>query len=97
MKVTGKVRIFESEFNGRKNYSTSISNKKEDGTYENMFIPVGFKKGEETSGNIEVKDGFLTFFKTSTGLPKIKIVILDYEKDFESDFISVEDPNDLPF
>lgn len=40
MKVVGETMIFKNDIG----YSTSISRKKEDGTYENMFIPVNFKK-----------------------------------------------------
>lgn len=96
MKVTGKTRIFKNEYNGRLNYTTSISNKKEDGTYEKMYLSVQFKKGQETEGNIEIKDGFLSFYKTKEGLPKLKVVILDYAKEEQNDFMSV-DSSDLPF
>lgn len=96
MKVTGKTRIFKNEYNGRLNYTTSISNKKEDGTYENMYLSVQFKKGQETEGNIEIKDGFLSFYKTKEGLPKLKVVILDYAKEEQNDFTSIP-AEDLPF
>lgn len=96
MKVTGKTRIFKNEFNGKVNYSTSISNKKEDGTYDKMYLSVQFKKGMETEGDIDIKDGFLSFFKTKEGLPKLKLVILDYAKE-QNDFIDVPDGSDLPF
>jgi hypothetical protein len=98
MKVIGKIRIFKNEFNGKVNYSTSISNKKEDGTYDKMYLSVQFKKGMETEGDIDIKDGFLSFFKTKEGLPKLKLVILDYAKE-QSDFIDVPDGSaeELPF
>lgn len=96
MKVTGKTRIFKNEYNGRVNYTTSISNKKEDGTYENMYLSTQFKKGQETEGNIEIKDGFLSFYKTKEGLPKLKVVILDYTKEEQNDFTSIP-AEDLPF
>lgn len=96
MKVLGKTRIFKDEYNGRTNYKTSISNKNAEGKYENMYISVQFKKGMETEGDIDVKDGFLSFYKTKEGLPKLKLVILDYAKE-QNDFIDVPDGSDLPF
>ena len=96
MKVTGKTRIFKNEYNGRTNYTTSISNKKEDGTYENMYLQVQFKKGMETEGNIDIKDGFLSFYKTKEGMPKIKLIILDYAKE-QGDFETLSPDADLPF
>lgn len=96
MKVLGTTRIFKNEFNGKVNYSTSISNKKEDGTYDKMYLSVQFKKGMETEGDIDIKDGFLSFFKTKDGLPKVKLIVLDYAKE-QSDFIDVPDGSDLPF
>jgi hypothetical protein len=96
MKVTGKTRIFKNEYNGRLNYTTSISNKKEDGTYEKMYLSVQFKKGQETEGNIEIKDGFLSFYKTKEGLPKLKVVILDYTKE-DGDYITLPSDEPLPF
>ena len=98
MKVTGKARIFKNQYNGNTYYSTSISNKKEDGTYENMYLSTQFKKGMETEGNIEITDGFLTFFKDKNGMPKVKLVILDYTKEQQDDFMSVSmDESSLPF
>lgn len=96
MKVTGKTKVFKNEYDGRVNYSTSISNKKEDGTYEKMYLSVQFKKGQETEGNIEIKDGFLSFYKTKDGLPKVKVVILDYTKE-EEDYITLPSDEPLPF
>jgi hypothetical protein len=96
MKVTGKTRIFKNEFNGRTNYSTSISNKKEDGTYDKMYLSVQFKRGMETEGDIDIKDGFLGFYKTKDGLPKVKLIVLDYTAE-QSDFMAVDSPENLPF
>lgn len=97
LNVTGKTKIFRKDFDGRAVYSTTISNKKEDGTYENMYISVQFKKGMETEGIINITSGFLTFFKsTATGLPKVKLVVLDYTSDVAGDFMTVDD-SELPF
>ena len=79
MKVTGETMIFRND----KGYSTTISNRTEDGSYENMFISVNFKKGIEIENKtkINITDGFLSFYKTKDGLPKIKLVVMDFESD----------------
>ena len=92
MKVVGKTKIFKNEYNGNIYYNTSISNKKEDGTYENMSIAVQFKKGQETEGDIEITNSFLTFYKDKNGMPKLKLVILEYAGE---DYTTVEE--ELPF
>lgn len=43
-----------------------------------MSVNVQFKKGQETAGDIEITNGFLSFYKDKNGIPKVKIVILDY-------------------
>ena len=56
MKVSGETMIFTND----KGYSTTISNKKEDGTYENMFIAVNFRKGVSVDNKtkINITNGF---------------------------------------
>lgn len=78
MKITGETTIFKND-NG--SYSTSISNKTMDGKYEYMSISVTLKKGIEIENKtkINILDGFLSFYKTKDGLPKIKLVIMDFE------------------
>ena len=93
MKITGETMIFSND----KGFSTTISNKKEDGTYENMFIPVNFKKGIEVPNKtkINVLDGFLSFYKTKDGLPKIKAVIMSFEQVGQA--TETINSSDLPF
>lgn len=91
MKITGEVIIFKNE---QGNYSTSISNKKEDGTYENMYIAVNFRKGIEVENKtkINIKDGFLSFYMTKEGFPKIKIVVMSFDiKQEDVGYISVDE------
>ena len=97
MKVTGKTRVFKNDYNGNTYYTTSISNKKEDGTYENMYISIQFKKGMEVEGNIDITDSFLTFYKDKNGIPKIKLVIMEYTKAMTDDFVNVPIDEGLPF
>ena len=82
MQVSGKTRIFKNEYNGNTFYNTSISRKLEDGTYKNMSVSVQFRKGEETEGEIEIKDGFLTFYEDKNGMSKVKVVVLEYAQDY---------------
>lgn len=96
MDVTGKTRIFKNEYGGNTYYSTSISNKKADGTYDKMYLSVQFKKGMETEGDIEITRGFLSFFKDKNGMCKVKIVIMEFTK-AEGDYIDVDNDVELPF
>ena len=99
MRINGEnVMIFKNE-NGR--YTTSISNKKEDGSYENAYLQVQFRKGVELENKtkINIKDGFLTFFRTQEGNIVYKIVVLDFEQEGEAKETetSYDDSNSLPF
>lgn len=69
---------------------------------DKMYIDVQFKKGEEpeeTFCQIEIKDAFFSMYKTKTGLAKLKLVIMSYEKiskeETTQEQISPEDT--LPF
>lgn len=94
MKIIGETMIFRNDIG----YSTSISRKKEDGTYENMFIPVSFRKGVEVQNKtkINIIDGFMSFYKNKNGLAIPKFVIMDFEtnKEETQEFMS---ESDLPF
>lgn len=96
MKITGETMIFKNDIG----YSTSISNKKEDGTYENMSISVNFRKGVilENKTKINITDGFLSFYKTKNDEKRLKLVVMDFETNeisFESNYNY--DENSLPF
>lgn len=94
LKVTGQTMIFKSE---KGTYSTSISNKKEDGTYENMKIQVNFRKGIELDNKtkINILNGFLSFWKNKDGLPYIKLVIMEFEEESQQNV--AEEELELPF
>lgn len=92
MNVTGKTKIFKND----RGYSTSIGTKKEDGTYDNMYLGVTFKKGlgeVENGTEINITDGFLTFWKDKNGLAHPKVVIMGYQ---EINVIA-DNTDDLPF
>lgn len=96
LKITGKTKIFKNE---KGLYCTTISTKKEDGSYENMRISVNFRKGIELENktDIEIKDGFLSFWKNKDNQFQLKLVILDFDN---LTSITNENENivdDLPF
>lgn len=91
MQITGQATIFK---NDKGVYKLSVMNKEiQDGEEKTVFMPinVSFKKGVEVKNKtkIDIKDGFLTFFKIDTGevyddgnpiykkFPKIKV--MDFE------------------
>lgn len=94
MKITGETMIFKNDIG----YSTSISNKKEDGTYENMSISVNFRKGVELENKtkINITDGFLSFYKTKNDEKRLKLVVMDFETN-EIPFTETDEDLGLPF
>ena len=103
--ITGKMRVFKKTYENGDSYTTSLSNKKEDGTYENMYLTVQFKKDniptiEEKGTEIDVTKGFISFYKTKEGMPKVKLVVTEYATGIEDEgkFIELSDnAEDLPF
>lgn len=82
--ITGETMIFK---NDKGFYSTSISKKMMDGTYQNTYIPVQFKKGTELENKttINITKGFLSFDKyTPNGATKEatswKIIVTEFTK-----------------
>ena len=87
MNITGKSMIFKSQYG----YSTTISNKNQNGEYEKMYISVQLPKDIELENKtmIEIKKGFLSFYKSKEGLPKLKLVIQEFTTD-EQNYIKEE-------
>lgn len=81
MQILGEIKIFRKEINGKTLYSTSLTNKNVDGTYENMYISCSLPKGVELDNNtkITVTKGFLSFYRNKNGLAQVKAVIQDFE------------------
>jgi len=97
MNISGKMKIFKNEINGRNYYSTSLANKLQDGSYEYMKIDVQFPKDitVENKSDIEVTKGFMSFYKDKNGIAKPKAVIQEWNNIENSDE-TVESLN-LPF
>jgi hypothetical protein len=88
MNITGKTMIFKSQYG----YSTTISKKNQDGEYERMYVSVQLPKNIELENKtvIEITNGFLSFYNTKDGLPKIKIIIREFTTDEEQKYIQEE-------
>lgn len=81
----GYQKVFRNEReDGSVYFTTSISNKQEDGTYKYMSKSIKFKKGEEPpyTCNIKIKNAFMSFYES--GDKKYDyIMVMDYETDEE--------------
>lgn len=96
LNITGQIRILKDE---RGIYKTTLSTKENDENGEEnkifMQINVGFKKGIELKNKsvIEIKDGFLTFFrvKNSAEDEEGKITYRNYPKLVVLDFNLIEE------
>ena len=97
LNINGKTIIYKNTYG----YSTAISNKKQDGTYERMYVSLQLPKGVEVENKtyIEITRGFLTYYKDKNGLPKIKIVALEIKQDEPKQEVQADfyDSESLPF
>lgn len=93
MNILGKTMIFKSEYG----YSTAISNKNQEGQYDKMYVSVQLPKGVELENKtmIDITKGFISFYKTKEGLPKLKLVIIDFET--ENKIVQADSIDYLPF
>lgn len=99
MNITGKTMIFKNE---KGMYSTALSTKNTEGKYENMYIAVNLKKGTELENKtlIDVKNGFLSFYKDKNGLAHMKLVIIEFDTNSNETRNNTEEDyndSDLPF
>ena len=88
MKVTGETIIFRNDHdspNGKwYSYTTTVSNKRQDGSYARMYLDVRFRKGVvvENKSRINIKDGFLTvreYTYNGETKSKMELMVLDYD------------------
>lgn len=108
MNISGSMRIFRKDYEGSIFYSTTISKKDEFGNYENLYINVQLPKDIALDNNtkINVTRGFLSFYKTKEGLPKIKVVVQAFglenkvteDTRIPTEYFPIEEySSDLPF
>ena len=101
MKITGNAMIFAKDFETGRVYSTAISKKNQDGTYEKMYLNVGCNKDVtlENMTKIQILDGYLTFYKNKNGVqvPKIRIMGFDVISQKENFEEQISSDDDLPF
>lgn len=100
LNINGKVIIYKNTYG----YSTAISKKNEDGTYDKMYLSIQLPKGTELENKtkINITNGFLTFYQTKEGLPKPKIVVMQFESEYKEQAEDITDDimsfdGDLPF
>lgn len=89
MNITGQTMIWKNDIG----YSTTISNKNKEGKWENMYIAVQLPKDVELENQtkINITKGFLSFFKSKEGMPKIKAVIMEFETEEKEDSFIPDD------
>lgn len=67
---------------------------------DKMYLDINFKKGiepEEQFLQIDITDGFFSMYKNKQGLPKLKLVIMEYEKVNKEEQYEISSKDDLPF
>lgn len=93
MKLSERLYVYKGQFG----YSTLLKNNE-----DKMYVSVQFRKGQEPvneRAQIDIKDGFVSFYKDKNGLAKIKFVIMDYTEviDQQNDYVPPMDDSELPF
>lgn len=79
--------IFRKEYEDKVSYSIGLSKKREDGSYENGYIPVRFRKGIELKdkAKIKIKEAWLDFYKIDKKtIPYIFINNFEFPSDAEA-------------
>lgn len=74
--------IFRRDFDGKALYSIGISKKNQDGSYDNGYIPVRFKKDVELDNKtkIRINTAWLDFYLTKDNKTSPYIFICDFDK-----------------
>ena len=79
---TGETMVFSNEYNGRKFYKVGISKKMQDGSYQNGYVDVQFKKDIvlENKTKINIKSGWLTFYMNKENITVPYIFVNEFEQ-----------------
>ena len=98
---TGNVMIFAKEYQERTFYSMGLSKKKQDGTYENGYINVKFKKDVvvPNKAKITIQKAWLDFYlKDKITVPQIFISEFEMEEQIPEGFATMDETDsDIPF
>ena len=91
--VTGTIMVFRKDFENGTAYSVNLGGKKQDGTFDNAYMPIRFKKGVELANmsKITITDAF---FSSYNG--KVYIMVKEMAGDIPAGFEEVDDI-DIPF
>ncbi len=98
MNISGKMRIFRNQYDDRVSYKTSISNKIGE-QYQYYNIDVQLPKGKDVLNNhdINVKNGFLSFYYDKDNNPRLKAIVMDFEEVEQSNSENANNILDIPF
>lgn len=91
--------IFRNEYEGKVSYSIGLSKKKEDGSFENGYMPIRFKKGTELKDKtkIKIKEAWLDFYKADKRtVPYIFVNKFEMASDMDA-IKQVTDVEEMPF
>ena len=91
MKLIDKLTVYKGQYG----FSTLLKNNE-----DKLYVQVAFRKGQEPVQDrvtIDIKDGFLSFYKDKNGLAKPKIVVLEYQEIDSGVSVTTEYSDDLPF
>lgn len=91
MKLTDKLTVYKGNYG----YSTLLKNNE-----DKLYVQVTFRKNQEPTQDrvqIDIADGFLSFYKDKNGLAKPKIVVLDYTEVGADEVDTTAYVDDLPF
>ena len=91
--------IFRNEYEGKISYSIGLSKKKEDGSFENGYIPVRFRKDTELKDKtkIKIKEAWLDFYKADKKtVPYIFVNKFEMASDMDA-MKQVSDIEEAPF
>jgi hypothetical protein len=84
MNINGKCKVYAKKYNDRMTYSTSVSRKKQDGTYVRQYVSLKFLENKKLhdpaipdGSEIEIKNGWLSCYESKDGV-KDEWVITDY-------------------
>lgn len=72
-------KVWCNEYDGKKKYSASFGSKKQDGNFDNAYMPLKFPRGFDYPNGTEITGkGFLGFTKYE-GKTYWYIVVMEYE------------------